>query len=42
MDERQPEAFADVKKALATDLANKDLEAIALKGYKLNEAYFGK
>lgn len=42
VEERQPEPFAGIKKALATELANKDLEAIALKGYKLNEAYFGK
>lgn len=40
VEERKPQALAAVKAMIANDLAHRELEAILLNGYKLNEAYF--
>ena len=40
VEERKPQALAVVKAMIANDLAHRELEAILLNGYKLNEAYF--
>ena len=42
VEERRPMPFDSVKASLANELAHRDMEAFLLKGYKLNEAYFGK
>ena len=40
VEERKPQALPAVKAMIANDLAHRELEAILLNGYKLNEAYF--
>ena len=40
VEERKPQALPVVKAMIANDLAHRELEAILLNGYKLNEAYF--
>ena len=40
VEERKPQALAAVKAMIANDLAHRELEAILLNGYKLNDAYF--
>lgn len=42
VEERKPIPLESVKDAVANELAHRDMDAIILKGYKLNEAYFGK
>ena len=42
VEERQPMTFETVRKMLASELAHKDLDAIIMNGYKLNQEYFGK
>ncbi|MBI4890637.1 MAG: peptidylprolyl isomerase [Acidobacteria bacterium] len=41
VEERKAEPFEAVRKTLANDLAHKEMDAIALKGYQLNATYFG-
>ncbi|MFN0104114.1 MAG: peptidylprolyl isomerase [Bryobacteraceae bacterium] len=42
VEERRPMPLESVKATIANEMAHKDMDAIILKGYKLNEAYFGK
>jgi len=42
VEERKPVLLESVKDVVANELAHRDMDALILKGYKLNEAYFGK
>jgi hypothetical protein len=42
VEERRVQPLEAVKEILANELAHKDMEALSEKGYKLNDAFFGK
>ena len=42
VEERRVRPLESVKEVLANELAHKDMEALSEKGYKLNDAFFGK
>ena len=42
VEERKPQPLSQVKQIIANDLAHRDIDALVLSGYKINESYFAQ